>query len=67
MREGLNWGVFYKGKLRALFVTRWRAESFIETLHNKDEWSIKYVPDASHRNIERGCMNGKTQSVFIPL
>lgn len=43
MSEVLNWAVIYKGRIRALFVARWQAESFVETLHNKDEWSIKYV------------------------
>lgn len=47
MREGLNWGVFYKGKLRVLCVTRWHAELFIKALHNTEEWSVGYVPDAS--------------------
>lgn len=45
MINGLNWAVIYNGNIRALFVTRWQAEQFIETLHNKEEWSIKYVPN----------------------
>ena len=43
MLDKLNWAVVYKGKVRALFVTRWQAESFVETLHNKTEWSVKYI------------------------
>ena len=43
MLDGLNWAVIYNGRIRALFVTRWQAEMFIEALHNKDEWSVKYV------------------------
>ena len=43
MLDGLNWAVLYDGRIRALFVARWQAEQFIEMLHNKEEWSVKYI------------------------
>ena len=43
MINGLNWAIIYKNKVRALFVTRWQAEMFIDALHNAGEWSIKYI------------------------
>lgn len=43
MFENLNWAIVYNGRIRALFVTKWQAESFIETLHNKEEWLVKFV------------------------
>lgn len=43
MIEKLNWAVVYNGRIRALFVARWQAESFIESLHNQKEWSIEFV------------------------
>lgn len=45
MLKKLNWAVIRDGKVRALFVTRWQAEKYIETLYNKDAWGIQYVKE----------------------
>lgn len=45
MVKDLNWAVIHDGKVRAVFVTRWQAEKYIETLYDKEAWSVKYVKE----------------------